>query len=1078
MTPIVSATGTLTSGGQIETTAAGGGTSSAQSDITNLQTMISQVGRLGIGWNFENQTTAGADDESFRFNTADPNDATVLYFHQNSLAGRFDEFIEQFAAGGFIYLQDNTNTGNSFLFVTTAVPTDQGTYYSVPVTLEQKGGTFTAVEDDRFNVEFLPASASGSANVQLPNRFLNEISEQAAPSHVRKVDTEGEIRFWLRTGLVTPSNINDSGVGLIIAESNGDLGADGDTLEQSTDVPNAYLYMTIGDTFHDATDLNTLAVVITENLGETDERVVSAVNLGQNFQNETALDAFVGNRRVYRSNTGYLGNGSFLNYQNTQTIELYFIDTEQFFTISEANAPNVDITRGVKNIPETALANAVQAKLNQEFSFSPVDRFRLDQFVETSTTSTPAVLTGTDVIYYRDSLFTSNANDWLQTTFDSGLPPNLGSETYTLLVAVPHATVLTSFNGSESGTATIVAGDTDIRLDNAAQSAYDLYTVTMPVTASATNVFQPFGTTTTITELDASAVVKVGTDNLLPELEARIDRDAGRTQLSAGLADLNSHISVAGIPGANWTAASNPPDVRGATYSRTFAMLWDENQRQTPGNYFGDLADPTITVPAQANIHFFSDPQDENNRFQGKQSWVDSTVRVNGAPLTDTPTKVWAFSCLIPETFEGNIVLFQAGPDSTQRVLRCTMVDGVPRLQARRGNLDGATENHVVRRFLQVLNTDLTTAHWAGNSTNATDFELRASDPVQNYLVQVTRYENGAETSAESFTQNIADRDVDVAAQNASLFSNELTVTHSYDADFDNAGETVDVIRLSTTDPADGTISYVVDIDYTVTEVVQQSSSSQFQTINTVAINREIDVVFLLEKENGNNTNANAPLQLKINVNGVSDNDFAMNLGANVFDFSDVRFGDTRDCLTSNIQVYDFTAPQPFDFPTHSILNTFYQRRNEWFGLFRAPEDASRNYTIDGGVILTDEDATAFDVIERFKSISTDPSSDLLEVFQAADTSSLSAQEILPANYTDYDFVNFVTYESGSPNVWRSAMIDTLLLQDTDIGGTDNIRVQDTQALTWTVGTRTIDTSDASAYIWRISLVRVEPVST
>lgn len=129
LTPIVSATGTLTAASQVEYTTLTG-TSDTQTQVAALSTMVSQVGRLGIGWNYESDTTAGAGDTSFRFNNADPALATVIYFHQNSLSGRFDEFIEQFASGGFIYLQDNTNTGNNYLFATTALATDEGVFYS------------------------------------------------------------------------------------------------------------------------------------------------------------------------------------------------------------------------------------------------------------------------------------------------------------------------------------------------------------------------------------------------------------------------------------------------------------------------------------------------------------------------------------------------------------------------------------------------------------------------------------------------------------------------------------------------------------------------------------------------------------------------------------------------------------------------------------------------------------------------------------------------------------------------------------------------------------------------------------
>lgn len=1077
LTPIVSATGTLTAGSQIELTIPAG-TSDAQTQISALNTMISQVGRLGIGWNFDAETTAGAADMSFRFNNADPSQATVLYFHQNSLSGRFDEFIEQFASGGFIYLQDNTNTGNNYLFTTTATATDEGVFYSFPVTIEQSSGTFTGAAGDRFNVEFLPASTGGGGGTPLPNRFLNEISEQDIASYVRKIDTEAEVRFWLRTQLVTQGTINDSGTGLRIDESNGDLGQDGDTFESATNVNNAYIYVTLNNAFADSADLNTFVCLIRENVGESDERIKDAVIFGQGFLEDTGLT--ISGRTVYRSNTGFDGNGSFINYHNTDTIELFFLDTEREFTVTAANAANVDLTRTISDLPENALSQDLQAKINQDIDLPPDDRFKLNQFVETSTDTTAAVLTGTEAIYYREGVFKPNVSDWFVSTLNDGVPPNLGSATYTLLVAVPQDTAVTAFNGTESGTATATEINRDVVIEGAADRAYDLYNVVLPATASASNNFVPFGTRTVISEIDPTSLIKFGLDNLQTDLEARINNRPDNTILSPGLQDLNSHISVEGIMGMTWTASTNPPqDVRNATYTRVFAALWDENRRTFTQNYFDDLADPTITVPSQQNIHFFADANDPNNRFPGKQSWVDSTIRIQGAPLTNTFTKVWGFSARIPETFTGNVVLFQAGPASQQRILRAREVDGRVQIQARQGDLNGPLEPQAVFRNLNVINTDTNLGHMAGNAANTLRFVLTANDPVQSYLVQVRRFLNGSLTSGESFTQNITDRDTDVAATISNLFAGELAITHSYDADFDNDGEPTDVIQITTNNVGNANISYIVDIRYTVTEQVQTSSASSFQTVDTVDFGTDLDFVFVLERQNFNNESANSPLQLKIVFNGVQENTFQLNLGANAFDFSDVTFGDTRDCLISNIQIYDFSAPAAFDFPSHRLLSEFYQRRNEWFGLFRAPGFSSRNYTIDGGAVLTDEDGTQFDVIERFKAIPTTAASDLAEVFQAPNTGAgLTAQEQLPVNYTDFDFVNIVFYESGTPDVWRNAFIPVSLLQSADLGAADNIRIQDTFAITWTVGTRTIDTSDSAADMWRIALVRVQPLST
>ena len=811
------------------------------------------------------------------------------------------------------------------------------------------------------------------------NWFVLSSADQAFQSnldaefsqHITRTDTQkirrinnidiatNEIHLWGRTALVTQAGIDTSETGLRLDEanrqSNGTFDRTAGTLTLAADTANLLVYVSIA-TVDEPTDLATWYLIATTASGE----VILDLPLTDLIDDNTLT---VLNRNIFRTTTQQY------NFHAGETLSIVrrVTTTQRTFGYDPVFG---DFTSTIKNLPLTALGtiaqNAIQAANLP--TVTSLDRAKLTAITQTTTQATSQTLTG---------------------SYMTGEPSELEADYNQALSA---AGILGRFAGPQVVSILIDDSTTDIAVSNGATlttttpdgQTYPLrwvpgkkiYRIEIPTDTStgAATAHVITGTTNTHVISGLADTIKIDEANVETAFLDQIlnTNHPQPTDLSAGLADLNSHITVAGISGANWQDAVNRPNLRNATYSRTFAMLWDENQRANPGNYFTDLADPTITIPAQQNIHFFSDVNDARNRFPGKQSWVDSTVRVNGLPLTDTFTKVWGFSALIPETFTGNIVLFQAGPDSAQRLLRVAMVDGVPRLQARRGNLDGASQNHAINRFLQVYNTDSVNAHWVGNAVNSTDFELKASDPVQSYLFQVRRYENGAFTGGESFTQSITDRTVDVGATVSSLFSGELSVTHSYDA-ASSIGfpDTVDAIRISTNNPGNANISYIVDAVYSVTEAVQDSSTSAFQTINNVSVGTEIDLVFILEKENGLNTNANAPLQLKINVNGISDNDFVINLGADDFDFSDVRFGDTADCLISNIQIYDFVAPTPFDFPTHSLLNTFYQRRNEWFGLFRNPAFDSRTYTINGELALIDRSGGNQNVTALLKTITT-----------------------------------------------------------------------------------------------------------
>lgn len=93
------------------------------------------------------------------------------------------------------------------------------------------------------------------------------------------------------------------------------------------------------------------------------------------------------------------------------------------------------------------------------------------------------------------------------------------------------------------------------------------------------------------------------------------------------------------------------------------------------------------------------------------------------------------------------------------------------------------------------------------------------------------------------------------------------------------------------------------------------------------------------------------------------------------------------------------------------------------------------------------------------------------EVFQAADTSSLIQTTALPADYATYDFVSITVRTPGPPVEWRTSLISTKLLADTDLQVTDLIRGQGNTDFTWTVGTRAL-VQQTNTEIWRVELVR------
>lgn len=512
-------------------------------DITTIENTLRQSNSAGIAWQYDTQITADPPENFFRFNNVDPEQATELYVDVFSVSGRFDEFLTQFGTGGFVYLQDRTNTRNSFLYETSGAITLTGGstgYYTIPVTFRRSQSVLAATQGDVFTFIFLPTGTSQGGGGSLPNMFLNEITEGTTNLYTRKIDTEAVVRFWLRENTVDPGEENTTDIGLIISEANGDLPENGDTYQINSDDTNVLIYLSLDDTFAGATDLNTVWLVVTRDQGQEDESNPYIVNVGMNFTERTNL---VASGTVYESTTGFDGNGPRFHYRANDIIELYFQDTDQFFTISEANAPNVDLTRSVKTLTESQTDLDFQSKLNYQHGIPSNDQFKLDQLVETASTSSSSVIAGVEQILYKSGSFSNDSGDYFTSDFDTGLPPNLGSSAQTWLVAVPHEYTINGAQGLESGAANATEIKRDLVIDGFTDTV-NIYTIPLPTTASLTNSFVLVGTTESITEIDPTSLIKVDRDNIQPSFLALIENNQSINNEGERLTALENKVSV------------------------------------------------------------------------------------------------------------------------------------------------------------------------------------------------------------------------------------------------------------------------------------------------------------------------------------------------------------------------------------------------------------------------------------------------------------------------------------------------------------------------------------------------------
>lgn len=905
--------------------------------------------------------------------------------------------------------------------------------------------------------------------------FLEQVT--ATNTRIEAADVAEEVGsedllFWLRASPVEQSTINDPGVGLRIDE------AQEDSFTQAANSFDTILYIGIETNYSNSNAASTLQCVVTN----ADGSIAQILDLDTDFAEATELT--IGQFRYYRTTSA--ARGTFLGYESGQVVTLRRTTTELRFTLTDA--PRVDVTDNVQDLPESRTSGTVQAKLNSDNRITVVDSQLLDTFASLPATPTPGQsIPDTTTIYAKSGELSSTLTDFFTWTASSGLPTDT-TTAKSWYVLIPRNLILTAMTGSVSGTGLV----TEVTPSN----FRDLraYLVTLPADTDTTNRFIPTVTTVPDLEWTMGEAIKISADNLDTALRDDLNRahDAG---LDPALADFEDHLSVAFTPGANWEAPPNPQSYR-STITRAFAAYWDEQRNgATPftGNYFNDLADPTITLTNGHN-GYFADANDVlNTEFPGKQSFFTGRLDVNGAPLTNDFRKIIAFEHYIRnETFTEDIPLLKAG---ARRIIGI----GPNGLHVRRGNRDGSSITVTFDQRFVLTNDGGTIGYLRGVGANEIQFDVPENNPAGTpitfplavtLLPKLIQGGNAGDQATVAYT--ITDRDVSQAQTSevvnldvpdgAGGGTRDETILIDYDGT--NHRLTIGTAGISTNTTQD-----VAQIGFEATyNDSQQINDSSTNT--DVAFGRQdehrgqtVSIVLLIEATNPFETSADKQLMVKAVVDGYQENNIELNYRESAYDFSDLQFGPNSgdQIAISNIQVYDWNdGGQPVNAPTHAELYRMWQNRDRWFGLFRAPAEDYRDYTVNGGMILTDNDDSTVNVIDRIKALDTTVaglgSVGETVVYQSTGTGTTSGELVnsvaLPADYATSQYVHLVQRRASTPVEWRMTMIPTDLLEDTDLG-TDIIRVQGDSDVTFTVGTRTLALTASQVEIWRVALIRV-----
>lgn len=1071
--PIVSSTGSLTAASQIELT-----------DATSVENALGLIRQSGFVWLYDSTTDADPTNNSFSFDNVTIGSITNIYLDKDGENARIDEYLTQFSSGSFVWVQSQKDPSFNILFTTNGVVSDTGGatgYFTIPVTYNRHVGTFNPTVGDRYTFHFLAITGAGGGGagptneeiedlvagfitagtgvtkqyddpagtltLSLPNNFLAELSEVDTNTFTDRVDAPGDasfVRIWLRTGLVTPTNINDPGTGLLISEANGDLPNTGSTFSQTTNANNVYVYFTLPDSFVDPLDLNTLYLV----RKDPDGNIVDTIQVGSNFVLQSDIDGAAAGR-PYRSNSG-LDGGSFLHYVNNQTLELFIVTVNQFFDIPQVNADNVDFTRGVKNLPESALAGSVQAKLNYNHGIPDDDQFKLDQLVEVSTTSASATLTGSDTIYYKRGAFSDTLSDYFTTDFDTGLPPSFDQST-TWLVAVPHNHTITSLVGVESGTGTATLFKDDV-LITGATGTFNLYTCVVSSTSSGTNFYLFVGTRVTITEIDPTDLFKIDRDNVQPDFLTHIENTQGSTLDNQRLDALENKVST------------------------LYPLATDVDALLDWGDIYVPER-PVQEVVITQGYDLIADYRGPSTRYESAGVTYDDTG-VNVVTYTGLSTslqRIFGFKV----TGVADQVLLWVIDGSDRIPFIDVTAAGTYRVNNYQQSRTAATpvSNEVI--FLSLTSGGTNVMTLPQNAVFVVnDYPTGATDTSRSVQVGFDVLLNGSDTQAEHLQQidvpetNIGQDRIDIVVHIplGPLHSNRVvTVTIGY--------------RFVFVDPEYRLILNLVDAPSDVTLRAQNVALTRSYTPTDTVV--RTDDFQVLQDAGGNYTftgenelivgfqpslSGTTMDAVPVAVNSVGTID---QLNDQVTSVPHAGFEDVEIPDTTALSGFEFRTARANHFLAHSDLASLIADRTlQWaYGLARLrtvatahavsePVDLASGSTLNGVAIATTSGPLVPNVVYQATAVGTS-------------AGELVSSIALPADYTNYDFVHITEVIVGVPNEWRHTSITTHLLNSGDIGVNDNVRIQGASDMTWTSGTRTLTIVGGSQDIYRVLLVDV-----
>ena len=902
-----------------------------------------------------------------------------------------------------------------------------------------QGSNITITHDDVANTLTFALSLGNSD-------LLADFTESDSRSFVNKIDTEAVVRFWLRTNFVNSGNINNPGEGLIISEANGDLSSENDTYQDDANHFNQYLYMSLNDSYISTADLTTHYVVIKD----SDGTIRQTLNVSTDFMNEGKF-GIGGSNTFFRMIQGGLG-GVFPQYRADQTIELFTETIDQFFEIPAVSADDIDVTRGVKNLPESALDAETQSKLNTSDSIPHDDQFKLDQLVEISETSASGVLSGSQALYWTFHEFSENINDYSVSDLDTGIPPNLADSTRNYIVALRHDYTITSFTGLESGTATVTEIKADILLANSTD-IFNVYRVAVPSTASATNFFLANGTQVTISEIRPNSLFKIDRDNVQADFLSHIENTQSSSIDNERLTALENKVS---------TLYALAPDID--------ALLnWGDI-------YIPERAQQEVVLTEGYDL--VADYRGPSTRYESS-GVVYSDAGTNVVTYTGLTTSIQRiFGFKVPSASNQTLLWIISG---SERIPFIDMTSSgnyrVNNYQQSRTASDPVS-NEII--FLSLISggTNIMTI-----SQNAVfvinDYPTGATDTSRSVQVGFDVLIGGVDTQGEHIqnfnvpeTNTPQDRiDTTVNINLGPLHPDNRIITVEIGYRFTLVGDEYRLI-LNLLQAPDNVTLRADDValirNYTPADTVTRTDN--FVILNGAGgdytFTGENQLLISFDPIPGSGSLIEG-VPAVINSSGTVEELNNATISIPEAGFEDVEIPDT-----TALAGFEFRTARVDHYLSHADLARAIQDNAiQWFYGKARLRTVSTTHAVSEAVDLASGSTLNGAPITGIGNLVPNV------VYQSTGTGTgageLVASVILPVDYTNYDLIHITEMAAGVPNEWRHTIITTQLLNSGNVASNDYLRVQGNTDLSWTSGTRTLSSIGATQSIYSVILIDV-----